>query len=86
MVRDPAEARHSVAVATMINRLTRQLDNVLPLTLVSCGLIPLAEFLTPTPPFQSSKQLRGLPVDETTKLHHARSIAHSQFLKTLEAT
>jgi len=67
MVRDPADARHSVAVATMINRLTRQLDNVLPLTL-------------------SSKQLRGLPVDETTKLHHARSIAHSQFLKTLEAT
>jgi len=84
MVRDPADARHSVAVATMISRLTGQLDNVSPLTLVSCGLLPLVEFLTPA--FQSPKQLRGLPVDETTKLHHARSIAHSQFLKTLEAT
>ncbi|KAH9006574.1 nuclear protein 96-domain-containing protein [Lactarius hatsudake] len=31
------------------------------------------------------KQLRSLPVDETAKLHHACTIAHSYFLRTLEA-
>ena len=34
MVRDPADARQSVAVATMMTGLTRQLDKALPLTLV----------------------------------------------------
>ncbi|KAI0249206.1 nuclear protein 96-domain-containing protein [Lactifluus subvellereus] len=67
IVRDPADARHSVAVATMITGLTRQLDKAMPLAL-------------------GSKQLRGLPVDEATKLHHARAIMQSQFLKMLEAT
>jgi nuclear pore complex protein Nup98-Nup96 len=89
MVRDQADVRQNVAVATMISGLTRQLDNALPLALVSWALyrarvsssLPFAD----APP-QSPKQLRGLPVDETTKLHHARSIVYSQFLKTLEAT
>jgi len=66
MVRDPTDARQSVAVTTMITGLTLQLDRASPLTL-------------------SPKQLHGLPVDEATKLHHARSIVHSQFLRTLEA-
>jgi nuclear pore complex protein Nup98-Nup96 len=35
MVRDPADARHSVAVATMITGLTLQLDRASPLFLVS---------------------------------------------------
>ncbi|KAI0301599.1 nuclear protein 96-domain-containing protein [Multifurca ochricompacta] len=34
----------------------------------------------------SPKQLRNLPVDEATNLQHARTTAHSQFLKMLEAT
>lgn len=34
MVRDPTDARQSVAVATMITGLTRQLDKALPLALV----------------------------------------------------
>jgi nuclear pore complex protein Nup98-Nup96 len=35
IVRDPADARHNVAVATMITGLTRQLDKAMPLALVS---------------------------------------------------
>jgi len=35
MVRDQADARQNVAVATMISGLTRHLDNTLPLALVS---------------------------------------------------
>ena len=35
MVRDQADVRQNVAVATMISGLTRHLDNVLPLALVS---------------------------------------------------
>lgn len=67
IVRDPIDARQSVAVATMITGLTRQLDKAAPMAL-------------------KPKQLRSLPVDETAKLHHACTIAHSYFLRTLEAT
>jgi nuclear pore complex protein Nup98-Nup96 len=35
IIRDPADSRQSVAVATMITGLTRQLDKALPQTLVS---------------------------------------------------
>jgi nuclear pore complex protein Nup98-Nup96 len=83
IVRDPTDARHSVAVATMITGLTRQLDKAMPLTLVSWQILSIVELLSR---FQGSKQLRGLPVDEATKLHHARAIMQSQFLKMLEAT
>lgn len=37
MVRDQADVRQNVAVATMISGLTRHLDNALPLALVSLG-------------------------------------------------
>ncbi|KAI9465711.1 nuclear protein 96-domain-containing protein [Lactarius psammicola] len=67
IVRDPIDVRQSVAVATMITGLTRQLDKAAPMAL-------------------KPKQLRSLPVDETAKLHHACTIAHSYFLRTLEAT
>jgi nuclear pore complex protein Nup98-Nup96 len=66
IARDPMDARQSIAVATMITGLTRQLDKVAPTSL-------------------KPKQLRGLPVDETTKLHHSCAIAHSYFLRSLEA-
>jgi nuclear pore complex protein Nup98-Nup96 len=85
LVRDQAGVGQTVAVATMISGLTRQLDNALPLALVSWKHFFYFSFLTDARP-QSPSQLRGLPVDETTKLHHARSIVYSQFLKTLEAT
>ena len=85
LVRDQAGVGQTVAVATMISGLTRQLDNALPLALVSRKHFLYFSFLTDAGP-QSPSQLRGLPVDETTKLHHARSIVYSQFLKTLEAT
>lgn len=94
LVRDQVDVGQTVAVATMISGLTRQLDNALPLALVSWKhffyFSPNVKrhhfaFLTDARP-QSPNQLRGLPVDETTKLHHARSIVYSQFLKTLEAT
>jgi nuclear pore complex protein Nup98-Nup96 len=35
IVRDPTDARHHVAVATMITGLTRQLDRAMPLAFVS---------------------------------------------------
>ena len=35
IVRDPIDARQNVAVATMITRLTRQLDKAAPMALVS---------------------------------------------------
>lgn len=90
LVRDQADVGQTVAVATMISGLTRLLDNALPLALVSWKHFTSRhdyEFglFTDARP-QSPNQLRGLPVDETTKLHHARSIVYSQFLKTLEAT
>lgn len=66
IARDPMDARQSIAVATMITGLTRQLDKAAPTSL-------------------KPKQLRGLPVDETTKLHHSCAIAHSYFLRSLEA-
>jgi hypothetical protein len=53
MVRDQADVRQNVAVATMISGLTRQLDNAVPLALVSFGrLSPNAmepEFRVPCP-------------------------------------
>jgi nuclear pore complex protein Nup98-Nup96 len=82
--RDPADARHSVAVATMITRLTRQLDKAMPSALVSWQFLSIVEFFWGL--FQSFKQLRNLPVDEAIKLHHARTIMQSQFLKTVEAS
>jgi nuclear pore complex protein Nup98-Nup96 len=91
LVRDQADVGQTVAVATMISGLTRQLDNALPLALVSWKHFFTSRhdhdfgLFTDARP-QSPNQLRGLPVDETTKLHHARSIVYSQFLKTLEAT
>jgi nuclear pore complex protein Nup98-Nup96 len=57
-VRDPADARQSVAVATMITGLTRQMNRALPLALVSRGLFPSA-LLTPAPEPQTTARLTG---------------------------
>jgi nuclear pore complex protein Nup98-Nup96 len=42
--RDQADARHSVAVATMITHLTRQLDKAMPSVLVSWQFLSIVEF------------------------------------------
>lgn len=85
IARDPMDARQSIAMATMITGLTRQLDKAAPTSLVSRWRTCLFRYCLAYFQSQKSKQLQGLPVDETAKLHHSCAIAHSYFLRTLDA-
>jgi len=77
MVRDPTDARQSVAVATMITGLTRQLDKALPLTLVCLRALPFASPLTPAPEPQTTSRPTGRRSDQAASrtIHHALSIS-----------
>jgi len=59
MVRDPTDARQSVAVATMITGLTIQLDRASPLTLVRLRALSFASPLTPAPEPQTTSRSTG---------------------------
>lgn len=64
MVRDPTDARQNVAVTTMINALTLQLDKALPLTLVRLRPLSFASHLTPAPEPQTTSRPTGRRSDQ----------------------
>jgi nuclear pore complex protein Nup98-Nup96 len=64
MVRDPTDARQNVAVTTMINALTLQLDKALPLTLVRLRPLSFASPLTPAPEPQTTSRPTGRRSDQ----------------------
>ena len=77
MVRDPTDARQSVAVATMITGLTHQLDKALPLTLVRFRAPFSASPLTPPPEPQTTSRPTGRRSDQAASrtVHRALSIS-----------
>ena len=78
MVRDPTDARQSVAVTTMINALTLQLDKALPLTLVRLRALSFASPLTPAPEPQTTSRPTGRRSDQAASRTVYRALPVSE--------